>query len=244
MRGVHPRQQRQAVGRRFRHDLRADRGVGAGAVLDHDRLAPVLAHALADEARDDVGRPARRERHDDADRRGSEKSRHRTARPPERSPRQARSQRRGTKRARCHGLVELHPDRLDHLLAGLGLRLDERAELLRALADGRLDADREQLLLAPRRSPSPWRARRRAARRSPSACRPAPPRSARCRGRSPAASRRRSGFPARSTSRLPPVRPRILILLSRHSGMATLALSMPSWMSPARMPVICVVPPL
>ncbi len=45
-------------------------------------------------------------------------------------------------------------------------------------------------------------------------------------------------------SRLPPVRPRILILLSRQSGMATLALSMPSWMSPARMPVICVVPPL
>ncbi len=42
--------------------------LAAGAVLDHHRLAPVLAHPLADEARDQVGRPARRKRHDDADR--------------------------------------------------------------------------------------------------------------------------------------------------------------------------------
>ena len=43
-------------------------------------------------------------------------------------------------------LVELHPDRLDDLLAGLGLRLDERAELFRALADAGFDADSEQLV--------------------------------------------------------------------------------------------------
>src|SRR4029078_8625680 len=50
------------------------------------------------------------------------------------------------KYATAMALIELHPDGLDHLLAGLGLRLDERAELLRAPADGRLDADRQQLL--------------------------------------------------------------------------------------------------
>src|SRR5262249_3592287 len=42
--------------------------VAAGAVLDHHRLAPVLAHPLSDQACDDIGRPARRKRHDDADR--------------------------------------------------------------------------------------------------------------------------------------------------------------------------------
>jgi hypothetical protein len=53
---------------RARRRLRPDRSVAAGAILDHHRLTPVLAHLLADEARDDVGRPARWERHDHADR--------------------------------------------------------------------------------------------------------------------------------------------------------------------------------
>src|ERR1700704_5944815 len=39
------------------------------------------------------------------------------------------------KRNTLRPLVELHPDRLDHLLAGFSLRLDEGAELFRALAD-------------------------------------------------------------------------------------------------------------
>ena len=61
-------EQRVAVGRRLRGRLGADQRVGAGPVLDQDRLAPVLAHLLADDARHDVARAARRERHDDADR--------------------------------------------------------------------------------------------------------------------------------------------------------------------------------
>src|SRR5690242_7333479 len=44
-------------------------------------------------------------------------------------------------------LVELHPDRLDHLLAGFGLRLDEGAEVFRTLADAGLDSGIEQALL-------------------------------------------------------------------------------------------------
>ena len=57
-----------AVGRSLGCGLRGDDGVGAGPVLDHHGLAPVLAHLLPDEARDDVRRPARGERHDQANR--------------------------------------------------------------------------------------------------------------------------------------------------------------------------------
>ncbi len=52
------------------------------------------------------------------------------------------------------------------------------------------------------------------------------------------------GISGAIVSRLAPVRPTILIFPSRHSGMETFALSIPSWMSPAIRPVICVVPPL
>ena len=44
---VHGREQRVAVRRGLRHLHGADRGVGAGAVLDHDRLAPVSRSASA-----------------------------------------------------------------------------------------------------------------------------------------------------------------------------------------------------
>ena len=54
-----------AIGRRFGGRLRADDGVGARPVLDHDRLAPVLAHLLADHPRHDVRRTAGGKRHDD-----------------------------------------------------------------------------------------------------------------------------------------------------------------------------------
>jgi len=45
--------------------LSADRRIAAGAILDHDRLAPTLRQLLAVETRHQVGRPTRRERHDE-----------------------------------------------------------------------------------------------------------------------------------------------------------------------------------
>jgi hypothetical protein len=52
----------------FCHLLRADHRVAAGPVVDDHRLAPILVHPLRQEPRGDIGRPARRERHDDVDR--------------------------------------------------------------------------------------------------------------------------------------------------------------------------------
>src|SRR5205085_2643431 len=49
------------------HKIAADVAVSARLVLDHDRLAPLLAELLADHARDGVGKPARRVRYDDRD---------------------------------------------------------------------------------------------------------------------------------------------------------------------------------
>ena len=60
-------QQRVAVRRRARRDLRADVAAGARLVLDHDRLAPALLDLFAQHAREDVGPGPRRERHDDRD---------------------------------------------------------------------------------------------------------------------------------------------------------------------------------
>ena len=57
-------QQRVAVGRRLRHQLGADDAAGAGLVLDDELLAEPLAELRADDARQDVVEPARRERHD------------------------------------------------------------------------------------------------------------------------------------------------------------------------------------
>jgi hypothetical protein len=57
-----------AVGRRFGDELRADHTVSAGAVVDDDGLPELRRELLADEAADDVGRTARRERHDHPDR--------------------------------------------------------------------------------------------------------------------------------------------------------------------------------
>ena len=57
-------QQRVAVGRCFRHQLGADDAAGAGLVLDHELLAEPLAELRADDARQNVVEPARRERHD------------------------------------------------------------------------------------------------------------------------------------------------------------------------------------
>ena len=57
-----------AVGRRARDRAGADVAGGAGAVLDHDRLAHRLMQMLADDARQDVGRAAGRPRHDQRDR--------------------------------------------------------------------------------------------------------------------------------------------------------------------------------
>ena len=74
-RDVHGDQQRVAVRRGLRDLLCADRGIAAGAVLDHDRLAPALGQLLAEQACHEVGRPARRERHDELHRPGWERIR-------------------------------------------------------------------------------------------------------------------------------------------------------------------------
>ena len=66
-RAVDRHQQRVAVGAGLGDRLRADDGVGAGAVVDDDLLAEVLAHLLADQPAEEIGRPARRERHDQRD---------------------------------------------------------------------------------------------------------------------------------------------------------------------------------
>jgi len=46
---------------------RGDGGIGPGLVLDDDGGGPVLAHALRDDAAEDVGRARGRKRHDDVD---------------------------------------------------------------------------------------------------------------------------------------------------------------------------------
>ena len=61
-------QQRVAVRRRLRDELRADAAAGAGAVLDDERLAELRAHAVGENPRDAVDAAAGRERNDDAHR--------------------------------------------------------------------------------------------------------------------------------------------------------------------------------
>ena len=57
-----------AVRRSLGGELDAEIAVGAGLVLDHDLLAEHARQMLADEPGRDVGRAARRERHDHLDR--------------------------------------------------------------------------------------------------------------------------------------------------------------------------------
>jgi hypothetical protein len=66
-RAVDRHQQRVAVGRGLRDDLGADDGVGARPVVDDDLLAQIFAHLLADEAAEEIGGAARRERNDERD---------------------------------------------------------------------------------------------------------------------------------------------------------------------------------
>src|SRR3984957_2770272 len=61
-------QERVAVGRGARDGCGADVAGGAGAVLDQDRLAERLIEMSADDARQDVGRAAGRERDDEGER--------------------------------------------------------------------------------------------------------------------------------------------------------------------------------
>ena len=56
-----------------------DGSAGAGDVLDNDRLPERLSHALADHARDHIGRAAGGERHDHGDRPGRKRLRRRAA---------------------------------------------------------------------------------------------------------------------------------------------------------------------
>jgi hypothetical protein len=59
---------RRAVGSGFCDDVGSQHAALAGPVVDHDRLARDLGHALPDHAGDDVVGPAGRERHDQPDR--------------------------------------------------------------------------------------------------------------------------------------------------------------------------------
>ena len=67
-RAVRADEQRVAVGRRARHRFGADAAAGAAAVVDHHRLAERARDPFADQAADDVGIAAGRERHDQMDR--------------------------------------------------------------------------------------------------------------------------------------------------------------------------------
>ncbi len=68
MRRGRAEQQRVAVGLRLCDHLGADIAAGAALVVDDDLLAEIGRHADRDDARDQVGRPARRERHHHAQR--------------------------------------------------------------------------------------------------------------------------------------------------------------------------------
>jgi len=58
--------QRVAVGRALRHVIGADDAGARRAVLDHEALPEALAQMLRQDARDQVGSTAGRERHHDA----------------------------------------------------------------------------------------------------------------------------------------------------------------------------------
>ena len=96
-------EQRVAVRRRAGDAGRRDRAAGAGHVLDDELLAERAAHVVGVDAGDDVGRAARRERHDDGDRAlGIGRKR----RPGER---RERGRKRGGKRAVSHLIRFLLP---------------------------------------------------------------------------------------------------------------------------------------
>lgn len=59
-----------AIGRRPRDDLGTNGAVGAGAVLDHHRLAPTVAQLLRKQPRKNIGAAPGGVRHDDAQRLG------------------------------------------------------------------------------------------------------------------------------------------------------------------------------
>ena len=63
-----PMQMRVAVGLGFRREIEPDGERPARAVVDHDLLAELLAELRAEDARDRIGRAARRLRHDQPDR--------------------------------------------------------------------------------------------------------------------------------------------------------------------------------
>ncbi len=65
--GTRRDQQRVAVGRGLGGERRAGGAGGARRILDDDRPVPALCESLGNHARDNVGRAARRERHDDTD---------------------------------------------------------------------------------------------------------------------------------------------------------------------------------
>ena len=61
-------QKGMAIGRRFRGEIGADDAVGAAAVVDHHRMAQVLAELAHQRARDNVVGAAWRKRHHETQR--------------------------------------------------------------------------------------------------------------------------------------------------------------------------------
>src|SRR4051812_41127502 len=57
-----------AIGRRLGDDLRTDDRTRTRSIVDHDLLLEAVAELDGNQARDDIGARARRERYDEADR--------------------------------------------------------------------------------------------------------------------------------------------------------------------------------
>ena len=61
------RQQRVAVGRRIRHELRRKQAAGAGTIVDDHRLLQILAQVFREHAGEDIGAAAGRVTDDEPD---------------------------------------------------------------------------------------------------------------------------------------------------------------------------------
>ncbi len=128
--------QRVAVGRRAIETGHADGPAGTTHILDHHRLAERGLHALGDDARDDIGHAAGRERHDHSDRPrrksfccgAGDAGQHRQ-----------RNNERSHPSPRLFWLVRVDVSRLDDRPPLVELGLVEAAQPLRRLLVGRRD---------------------------------------------------------------------------------------------------------
>ena len=136
-------QHRQPVLRRARHRLGGDDGVAARAVVHDDGLAQGLRHVLRHHAGDDVGQPAGRERHHEADGGRGLGAQRRRERQPGRGSQQQAPGHRGHGRSSSQ-LRRQHLPRTDRSVNGMfGLGSGPRRELMSR-------PDRPVSLLKPR----------------------------------------------------------------------------------------------